>query len=269
MDNVCSSDLSNLTPKEYRALVRRGDWTGSSMEACHGWALADMAIVPKEYAFDFFLFCQRNKELAPLIDVTDPGSPQPMRVAPDADVRTDLPRYQVFIDGKLVEEPINILDYWRDDLVTFLTGCSLAFDWALQANNVSYRSLGAFVSNIACVPAGAFRGNLVVSVRLFASPHDAIKAIQITSRYVLAHGAPVYMGEPKNIGIKDLGHADRFSVPGGDAAPPSPGEVALYWPVGGATFRDIARQAKIPLMIVDYPRSGLVTDLRSEELAVF
>jgi len=268
MDNICTGDLGRLTPMEYRSLVRKGEWTGSSMEACCGWALTDMVIVPKDYAVDFFLFCHRNPQLCPLVDVTEVGSPHPRRVAPDADLRTDLPRYQVFKDGKLIDEPTNILNYWRDDLVAFLTGCSLAFDWALLANNVQYRSIGAFASGIPCVAAGPFRGNMVVSARLFASARDVIKAIQITSRYMLAHGAPIHIGDPEAIGIKDLSRADRIVLPG-KIDPPKPGEIALYWPTGGATMRDIAKDAKLPLMIVDYPRSGFITDLRSEELAIF
>ena len=269
MNETCSSsELENLTPAEYRSMVRKEEWTGSSMEACRGWALTDMVIIPKDYAIDFFLFCQRNPQLCPLVDVTEVGSPHPQRSAQGADLRTDLPRYQFYKDGKLIDEPTNILDYWQDDLVCYLTGCSLAFDWALQANNVQYRSIGAFASNIPCVPAGPFRGNMVVSARLFASAGDAIQGIQITSRYIMAHGAPIYIGDPAAIGIKDIRNANRIVLPG-EVTPLQPNEIAMYWPTGGATMRDIASIAKLPLMIVDYPRSGFITDKKSEELSIF
>jgi uncharacterized protein YcsI (UPF0317 family) len=173
-------DLSGLTPKEYRQMVRKGEWTDSSMEACKGWALSDMIIVPREVAFDLFLFTQRNPQILPLIEVTDPGSAVPGSIASNADIRTDLPRYQVFKNGKLAAEPTDILDYWQDDLVTFFTGCSIAFDRAFELARVNFRGVGAFSTNIPCIPAGPFNGNMVVSVRIFASTNDAIRAPKCT-----------------------------------------------------------------------------------------
>lgn len=261
-------DVGRLTPEEYRQMVRKGEWTGSSMEACLGWALSDVIIVPREYAFDFFLFAQRNPQILPLIEVTDPGSPLPAAIAAAADIRTDLPRYQIFKDGELAAEPTDIQDYWRDDLVAFFTGCSIAFDRAFELAGVSFRGVGAFATNIPCTAAGPFRGDMVVSVRVFASAGDAIRAIQISSRYPRAHGAPIHIGDPATIGIKDLCSPDRIVLPG-ELTPVKSGEVVLYWPCGGATIREIVQRARLPLLITDYPKSGFVTDKRTEELAIF
>lgn len=260
------SDLEKMTPKEYRSIVRRGEWTGSSLGVCRGYAVADMAIVPKEYAFEFFLFCHRNPRVSPLLDVTEAGSPRPLSVAPDADLRTDLPRYQVYKDGKVIDEPMNITDYWGDDLVAFLTGCSGSFEWSLQASNVHYRIMGAYSTNIPCASAGPFHANIVVSCRLFESAHDALRAIQITSRHLLGHGPPIHIGDPVVIGIKDLYHPDRISF-FEEIAPQQPNEIALYWPCG-ATLRAVASEAKLPLMITNYPTCEFMTDKLSEELAI-
>ena len=261
-------DVGKLTPKEYRQMVRKGEWTGSSMEACKGWALSDMIIVPREYAFDLFLFAQRNPQILPLIEVTDPGSPVPSNIASDTDIRTDLPRYQVFKNGELATEPTDILDHWQDDLVTFFTGCSIAFDRAFELARVNFRGVGAFSTNIPCIPAGPFQGDMVVSVRIFASANDAIRAIQISSRYPKAHGAPIHTGDSATIGIKDLCSPDRIVLPG-EITPVKAGEVVLYWPCGGATMREIVQKAKLPLLITDYPKSGFISDKRTEELAIF
>ena len=265
MAQYSATRLETMTPKEYRSIVRRGEWTGSSLQSCRGYAMADMAIVPKEYALDFFLFCHRNPPVGGLLDVTEVGSPHPLSAAPDADLRTDLPRYQVYEYGKIIDEPISIIDYWRDDLVAFLTGCSASFDWALQASNVCYRSTGAYTTTIPCVPAGPFHANMVVSCRLFASTHDALRAIQITSRHIRVHGPPVHIGNPAAIGVKDICHPDRIYF--GEVTPQQPSEIALFWACG-ATLRAVATEAKLPLMIVDYPTSVFVTDRLGEELAI-
>ena len=263
--NHRDSQLESATPKEFRSIVRKDEWTASTYGVCRGYTKANLAIVPKEYAFDFLLFCHRNPQPCPVLDVTEPGSPHPPLVAPDADLRTDLPRYRVHKDGHCIDEPTDIKDYWRDDLVAFLIGCSGTFDWALQASNIHYRNIGAYTTSIRCIPAGPFRGNIVVTCRLFESAHDAVRAIQISSRYLLFHGAPVHMGDPAAIGIKDLSQPDRefFSE---QIAPQRPGEVAMFWGCG-ATLQHVAVEANLPLMITHYPMRMFITDKLSEELA--
>ena len=259
------SDIENMTPQEFRSIVRSGEWTGPSLRACRGYASTNLAIVPKEYAFDFLLFCYRNPRPCPILDVTEPGSPNPLLVAPDADLRTDLSRYRVHKDGHCIDEPTNINHYWRDDLVAFLIGCSGTFDWALRAANIQYRGIGGFKTNIPCISSGPFRGNMIVSGRLFETARDAVRAIQISSRYPAVHGAPVHIGDPAAIGIKDLSQPDQVTSPG--VAPPQPGDIAMFWGCG-ATLQEIAMAAKLPLMITHYSLSVFITDKLSEELAM-
>ncbi len=260
-----SSELEAMSPQEFRSIVRRGEYTGSNITACRGYAMANMAIVPKDYAFEFLLFCQRNPLPCPVIDVTEPGDPHPKLMAPDADLRTDLPRYRIFQDGKLIGEPTDITKYWRDDLVAFLLGCSCSFDWSLKAANIQYRLTGDYASNIQCVPAGRLHGPVVVSCRLVKNGHDAIRTIQVSSRHLAVHGPPVHIGDPSLIGIKDLNHPDAFSV--GPIAPQQPDEIAMFWGCG-VTPQTVALESKVPFMISHCPGYMFITDKLTEELAI-
>jgi len=265
--NFSYSELEAMSPKEFRSIVRQGVWTEDTFQACRGYAFADMAIMPKEFMGDFLLFCFRNSRPCPLIDVTDVGSPHPMRVAPEADLRTDLSNYRVFINGELVAEPTDITDYWRDDLVAFLTGCSVTFDWALDAANVERRFIGVYTSNIPLTPAGPFGGHMAVSCRVVKGPQNVVRAIQISSRYLAAHGAPIHIGDLSVIGIKDLYHPDILTTVPEPIAPQEPDEVALFWGCG-LTMEIAAVNAKLPLLIMDRRDSMFITDKRSEELAL-
>jgi len=265
VNNLSEAEITNMTPTEFRYVARRGEWTGGSIMACRGYAQANVAIVPKDYAYDFLVFCNRNPRPCPVLDVTEVGDPHPRLMAPEADLRTDLTRYKVFRDGELIDEPIDISEYWRDDLVGFLLGCSLSFDWLLKAANVKFRYAGAFITNIQCAPAGCFKGPMVISCRLFKGAHDAVRAIQITSRCLAVHGPPVHIGDPAAIGIKDPCRGDFSGRP--NIAPQQPDEIALYWGCG-ITPEMTVKQAKPPLMIIQGDTDLLVTDRLAEELTV-
>jgi uncharacterized protein YcsI (UPF0317 family) len=169
--------------------------------------------------------------------------------------------------GELVAEPTEIRDLWRDDFVSFVIGCSFTFEGALLRAGVPVRhiELGRNVpmyrTNVPCAPAGPFAGPLVVSMRPLA-PADAIRAVQITSRYPGVHGAPVHFGLPERIGIADLSRPDF-----GDAVPVREGELPVFWACG-VTPQSIAMAAKPPLMITHSPGCMFVTDVRDEALAV-
>ena len=262
------AELLALTPQEYRSLVRRGEWTGETHGVCSGYTVTDMVVIPKEYAYDYMVFSHRNPRALSIVDMTEPGSPHPPRLAPDADLRTDLPRYIVYQDGQIVDEPTDIMKYWRTDLVCFLMGCSGSFYWALEAANVQYQGNGVFSTNIPCISYGPFHGNMAVSCRLFKTSQDAVRAIQISSRYPLFHGPPIHIGDPAVIGIEDLSKPDLIH-PWGGLTPRRalPGEVPMFWPCS-ATNRIVALEAKLPMMIVDYHRSMFVTDKSAEELSI-
>jgi uncharacterized protein YcsI (UPF0317 family) len=232
-----------------------------------GFAQANLVFLPQALAADFLLFCQRNPKPCPLLAVTSPGDPIPRRVAPTADLRTDAPRYRVWREGELVAEPTDLLELWRDDLVGFVIGCSFTFESALLRAGVPVRhiELGCnvpmFRTNVPCEPAGIFQGPLVVSMRPM-TPADAIRAVQVTSRYPAVHGAPVHLGFPEQIGIADLQRPDY-----GEPVSLRPGELPVFWACG-VTPQSVLMAAKPPLAITHSPGCMFVTDLKDEQLAV-
>lgn len=263
-NNLSDNELLAMTPHEFRSIVREGRYVGTTEGVCQGYAQANLAAVPKEAAFDFLLFCIRNPRPCPVLDVTELGNPHPRIIAPGADLRVDIPRYRVYENGGLIAEPTDVIGYWRDDLVAFLLGCSIGFDWSLKAANIQYRDIGVYTTSIRCIPVGQFRGPVVVSARVFSSAHDAVRAVQITSRLPASHGAPIHIGDPATIGIKDFYHPD---VPAEPVNPLQPNEVVLFWGCG-ITPQAVAIEAKLPFMITHYPVNMFVTDKLTEELAV-
>jgi uncharacterized protein YcsI (UPF0317 family) len=248
-----------------RHRARAGQHTSPTSGLALGWVQANLVIVSRELAFDFLLFCHRNPKACPLLDVTEPGSPEPRLIAPGADLRTDLPRYCVYEQGKLVDEPTDLHRWWRDDLVGFLLGCSFTFEKAMLDAGLPLRHLEMgcnvpmYRTNIACRPAGVFRGPMVVSMRPML-PEQAIKAVQVCSRFPRAHGAPVHLGDPAAIGVADLSRPDF-----GDPVPIRPGEIPVFWPCG-VTPQAVAMEVKPALLITHKPGHMFLTDLRDTDL---
>ena len=137
-------------PQEIRADIRAGRLAGITAGLAPGFVQANLAVLPKEQAYDFLLFCQRNPRPCPLIEVTDVGSPEPSGVAPGADLRTDLPKYRIYKDGQMADEVTDITPYWRDDLVAFLLGCSFTFEWALLDAGIPMRHIATFLPCSTC-----------------------------------------------------------------------------------------------------------------------
>ena len=255
-------------PREIRELVRRDQWEArTTAGVAPGYVQANLVILPQAQAFDFLLFCQRNPKPCPLIEVMEAGVAEPVITAPGADIRTDLPRYRVFRDGALVKETDNILEEWRDDLVTFLLGCSFTFETALLDAGISLRhieqekNVSMYVTTLATRSAGQFTGPTVVSMRPIPQ-EKVVRAVQITSRFPDVHGAPVHIGDPQRIGIRDLSRPDY-----GDIVELEEGEVPVFWACG-VTPQAVAMHSKPPLMITHAPGNMFITDLRDQELAV-
>ena len=255
-------DLRHASGAEIRARAARGELAGPTAGLALAHVQANLVIVPKDLAFDFLLFCQRNPKPCPLLDVAEAGSPEPRHAAPGADLRTDLPGYCIYEHGRLTAEPKDLHDWWRDDLVSFLLGCSFTFEGALLEADLPLRhlELGCNVpmyrTNIACRPAGIFRGPMVVSMRPMTPP-QAIQAIQICARFPLAHGAPVHLGDPEAIGIRALERPDF-----GDPVEIRPGEIPVFWACG-VTPQAIALEVRPPLVITHKPGHMFLTDLRA------
>ncbi len=265
MRTITAADLATAGPESAWEACRTGAWDRPTPGICRDFVQTNLVILPYEDAFDFLRFCLRNPKPCPLIEVTDPGDPEPRLNAAGADIRTDLPRYRVFRKGSLDAEPTEVRDLWRDDLVAFLIGCSFSFEQALLRSGVPLRHIEAgtnvpmYRTNIHCTPAGEFSGPLVVSMRPIPA-HLVPLATTVTARVPQVHGAPVHVGEPGAIGIKDLDSPDY-----GDPVEVREGELPVFWACG-VTPQAVALEAAPELAITHSPGHMFVTRLTNEEL---
>jgi uncharacterized protein YcsI (UPF0317 family) len=262
---ISRADRATLAePSAVRASARSGALSSPTCGLAPAYQQANVVIVPNDLAVDFLRFCERNPKPCPLLDVTEPGSWEPRRIAPGADIRTDVPRYRVYQHGVLVDEPGDIVRWWRDDLVTFLLGCSFGFEAAMRRAGLPVRHLDEgcnvpmYRTNVPCAPAGIFSGRLVVTMRPL-TPAQAIEAVVITSRYPHAHGAPIHFGDPDAIGIANLARPDF-----GDAVTIRSGEVPVFWACG-VTPQAVLMDAKPELAITHSPGCMFVTDCLADE----
>ncbi len=255
------------TPKEIRQAIRQARYTGGTAGLAPGSVQANLVILPQAQAYDFLVFCQRNPKPCPLIEVTDPGNPEPAGVAPGADLRTDIPRYRIYREGRLEAEVTDITKEWREDFVAFLLGCSFTFESALLQAGVPLRHLEEnrivpmWRTSLACRPAGIFHGPMVVSMRPVPAPLIP-RAVTVTARYPMAHGTPVHIGTPAQIGIADVRTPDW-----GEAVTILPGEEPVFWACG-VTPQAVALEVRPPLVITHAPAHMFITDLPDHALAV-
>lgn len=250
------------TGREARLAIREKRHRGSSRGLAMGYVQCNLVVIPQALAFDFMLYCQRNQRACPLLEVTDPGSAEPRRLAPGADLRTDLARYAVYRDGERLPDVDGIAGLWRDDLVAFLIGSGITFDQALERAGVpTDKHRWVLRSAIRTEPAGRFRGNMVVTMR-WLTPQQAIIATQVTARFPFNHGAPVHIGDPAAIGA-DL--AQPLYGPPTGAAPE--GLVPVFWACG-VTPQAAAAAARVEFMITHSPAFSFVTDLKADEFCL-
>lgn len=255
-------DYSRLSPKEVRTLIRNKEITGPTAGMCSGYAQANLAIVPKDLAYDFLLFTQRNPKSCPVLEVSDVGSRTLHTIAKGADIATDIPKYRIYEKGVLTGEYTDVSSFWRDDFVSFLIGCSFSFESELLENEVPVRhieegrNVPMYITNIPCVPAGIFSGNMVVSMR--PMPYDqVVKSVLVTGSMQKVHGAPIHIGNPSAIGIENINKPDF-----GDSVTINPGEVPVFWPCG-VTPQSVIMNTKPDFVITHAPGHMLITDVRN------
>ncbi len=263
--NAMSGVPANAGERE-RLRIRAGAFTGPTSGLAPGNVQANLVILPKALAYDFLRFARANPKPCPVLAVSETGSPAFPALGAELDIRTDLPRYRIWRHGELVSEPTDVRDVWRDDLVSFAIGCSFSFEEALIEDGIEVRHIACgsnvpmYRTNIPCVSAGVFSGPLVVSMRPL-KPADAIRAVQITTRFPSVHGAPVHLGFPELIGISDIAKPDY-----GDAVPIAADEMPVFWACG-VTPQAVIAQIKPEFCITHAPGSMLITDLRNTSLA--
>jgi len=253
------------SPESIRHSIRNGEWRRGTGEIGAGFVQANLVALPAEMALAFLTFCWRNSRACPLLDVTDVGSSRPLLAAPSADLRTDLPRYRVYEKGRIVAEPESVVQQWSESHVGFLLGCSFTFEAALLEAGIRLRHIeegkvvSMFLTNWPCRPSPPFGGQLVVSMRPI--PRDKVRlAHEISARFPFAHGAPVHVGNPEQLGIKDLSRPDY-----GDPVSVRPNEEPVFWACG-VTGQLAAAQVKSGVVIGHYPGHMFITDWPSRAL---
>lgn len=255
-------NYSEMSPAEVRQLIREEKITGQTSGMCAGYAQANLLILPREYAYDFLLFAQRNPKSCPVLEVGDVGSRATKFMAEGADIATDIPKYRVYENGVLTGEYTNIDKFWRDDFVYFLIGCSFSFEAELLEGGVPVRhieenkNVPMFLTNIECERAGIFHGKMVVSMRPI--PRDkVIKAVTVTASMPRVHGSPIHIGDPAAIGIRDISKPDF-----GDSVTVNEGEVPVFW-CCGVTPQSAVMSAKPSIAISHAPGHMFITDVRN------
>jgi uncharacterized protein YcsI (UPF0317 family) len=250
-----------------RLMIRADRHRGPTASLAPGYVQGNLAILPRALAADFLRFCQLNPKPCPLIGMSAPGDGRVPELGADIDIRTDLPRYRVWRNGELVAAPTDVKDFWRDDLVSFVIGCSFSFEEALTVDGIELRhitqrcNVPMYRTAIETAPAGPFHGPMVVSMRPM-TPANANRAVQITTRFPAVHGAPVHLGKPELIGIKNLMQPDY-----GDAVPVNDDELPVFWACG-VTPQSVIATVKPEFCITHYPGSMLVTDRKNSEFAI-
>jgi uncharacterized protein YcsI (UPF0317 family) len=245
--------------------IRSGRITGQTSGMAPGYAQGNLVVLPLAWAGDFLTFCLANPKPCPLLAVGRAGDPSLPGAGSNIDIRSDIPRYRVYRDGQFAEEVTDCAHLWREDFVSFLIGCSFSFEWALMDAGIGVRhieigsNVPMYKTNIACTPAGPYKGQMVVSMRPM-SPADAIRAVEITSQLPQVHGAPVHFGDPSVIGISDVAEPDY-----GDSVPIREGEIPVFWACG-VTPQVALMQARPPIAITHSPGYMLITDIRDEDL---
>jgi uncharacterized protein YcsI (UPF0317 family) len=263
-----SAGTPNPVVRKAREEIREGLYTSHTSGIARDHVQGNVVILPRSLADDFLRYCQRNPKPCPVLAVSEPGVPMLPTLGADIDIRTDVPRYRVWQRGELVDEPTDVRKLWRDDLVTFVIGCSFSFEQALVDAGLSMRHLdqnrnvAMYRTNIPTTAAGPFCGPMVVSMRPLRAA-AAIRAIQVTSRFPDVHGAPVHIGDPTLIGIKDLALPDY-----GDPVDVMRDELPVFWACGVTPQAAIAR-AKPEFCITHAPGAMLITDLLNHQLAAF
>ncbi len=259
--------MRDLDLKQVREKIRNAEYTGPTSGLARGRVQTNLVMLPEEYAFDFLKFCVRNPKSCPILEVTDAGSPEPPVMAPGTDLRTDVPKYRVYERGELVDEPMDLHAHWREDLVSFLIGCSFTFEEALLsaglrlAHQEQGRNVSMYVTDHQCLPSGPFSGPMVVSMRPYR-PEEIPVAVAASGRYPTMHGAPVHVGKPEALGIEDLARPEF-----GEPVAMEEDQLPVFWGCG-VTPQAVAMSARPPLMITHSPGHMFITDRLHAEYEV-
>ncbi|SOC41945.1 putative hydro-lyase [Salinicoccus kekensis] len=252
-----------MDASKIRERIRNGEHQGTTSGIAGDKVQANLVVLPRKYAFDFLLFAMRNKKAVPILEVLEDGRYESLH-AKGSDIRTDVPKYNIYRYGDLIETVDEVKSYWQDDFVTFLIGCSFTFEQAIMDSGIDIkhiregRNVAMYKTDIPAEPAGAFHGRAVVSMRPFKKEH-VDDVIAITEQFPDMHGGPVHVGNPGEIGIANMEDPDY-----GDAIDIAEDEVPVFWACG-VTPQNVALNAKPDIMITHLPGHMFITDINNEE----
>lgn len=256
------SEWARVTPRDFRQACREGRYAGTTRGVALGYLQCNLVMIREPFAYEFLLYCQRNQRACPVLEVLEAGDPTPHLTAPDADLRTDLPRYAVYRDGRRLDDVSDASPLWQPDFVSFLIGSGITFDQALEDAGVpTDKDRWVVRTTIPTIRAGRFHGPMVVTMR-WLTPEHAIRAVQVTTRYPFNHGAPIHIGDPAAIGA-DL--VNPLVGPPVDRV--RDGVVPVFWACG-VTPQEAALVAGIDIMVTHAPAHGFVTDWEAKRLAI-
>ncbi len=254
----------DMKPAEVRALIRAGKIDFPTAGMCRGYAQANLVILPADYAADFELYARRNPFPCPILEIIR-GTPETHDMGEGANICTDIPRYRIYENGVFTRELTDVSSFWQDGYTGFLIGCSFSFEEALMRAGIEVRhitqgrNVPMYKTNIQTVKAGPFEGPMVCSMRPM-TPENAQKAYEITARMPNVHGAPVHMGDPAEVGVKDIMKPDY-----GEAVDIYEGEIPVFWPCG-VTPQAAVENAKPPIVITHAPGHMFITDVLNADL---
>lgn len=259
-DRVAHAELSAADVDTVRDAIRRNAFSGHTAGLCHGFLQCNLVVLPEVVAADFKAFCLNNPVACPLLGHSQTGEPHISDMGADIDLRTDLPRYRIYKNGNLSAETQDVGWLWRDDFVAFAIGCSFTFERALEKEGVELRhitqnvTVPMFATNILTKPFGVFAGPTVVSMRPIKTD-DVCRVRRVCASYPHAHGEPIHVGDPKDIGIEDL-QAPEWGSP----VDVRDGEVPVFWGCG-VTSQVAISHARPDLCITHAPGAMLITDI--------
>jgi uncharacterized protein YcsI (UPF0317 family) len=256
---------NNQTLSQIREQIRSGEFTSNTSGVMPNLVQGNVVILPKEQADKFVEFCLLNPTPCPILGVSEPGEYGIPALGDSLDIRHDIPQYHIFENGDLVETPTSIEEFWKDDSVAIILGCSFSFEDALQRKGYKIRNIemntnvSMYETTISTNETDDFKGNMVVTMRPFKQ-HEIDDVVEITRAFEKAHGAPVHIGDPNIIGIKDLNSPEY-----GSPVTLEEDDIPVFWGCG-VTTQSILKKAKLPQVITHAPGKMLITDHTYETL---
>ncbi|KAI9729367.1 MAG: hypothetical protein M1834_006891 [Cirrosporium novae-zelandiae] len=279
------SPISTETAYDVRQQCRFGSLQSPTAGWAPGYIQANLLVLPSKAAKDFSDLCARNPVPCPLLAYTPIGNSKVVIASSnnaglggkkkiftqDFDIRTDIPKYNVYRDGRLVDTKTDILSEWTEDHVAFLIGCSFSFEDALSKAGLTPRhwedscNVTMFNTTRRLNPAGIFtEGTYVVSMRPYL-PEQIEEVRNITRSFMGMHGEPIAWGWKacEELGIKDV-QAPDFGQP----VKFKEGEVPVFWGCG-VTPQQVVMDAKSKIkgnVMAHAPGHMMVLDLKESDL---